>query len=302
MAKKRIVFVTKGSSRAFFSTTATAPFFISSGSAISLFNSTSNATFFQSGSTNQTTFNTTRLAPIFQSSAISVSMFNTIDTGSVKLLQLRIGELTLNTPLSQVVVPDATGVYDPVTNPGGYNPDGDPPVAGRPERENVYLWTVYRLWTRSGSDTLTPDNQNEEEDDPYEYTLTFPTEEIDGETVTKKGLYEIILIAAPFGTPYDNNNNKGNPKLANYAAEAKDWYETGVGIMVDPDVTNCLNRKRYEFLQGVMCGKCDEDYLELYSIYVGMLASMDAQQWDQAESLYEQLKEKCSTGNLSCNC
>jgi hypothetical protein len=166
VAKKRIVFVTKGSSRAFFSTTATVPFFISSGSAISLFNSTSNATFFQSGSTNQTTFNTTRLAPIFQSSAISVSMFNTIDTGSVKLLQLRIGELTLNTPQSQVVVPDATGVYDPVTNPGGYNPDGDPPVAGRPERGDVYLWTVYRLWTRSGSDTLTPDNQNEQADDP----------------------------------------------------------------------------------------------------------------------------------------
>lgn len=297
---KQIVFVTKGTSRAFFSTTATTPFFARSTQAIGLFNSTLNSAFFQSGSTNQTTFNTTLLAPIFQSSSVATSMFNTIETGSVKLLQLRIGELVLNTAQSQVEVPDATGVYDPVTNPGGYNPDGDPPVSGRPERGDVFLWTVYRIWTRYGRDTQTPDSQNEEADDPYLYTLTFPTEEINGEAVTIKGLYEIILIAAPISVSY--NNYKGNPSLADFAAEAEDWYETGVGLMVDPDVTNCLNKKRYEFLQGVMCGKCDEDYLELYSIYVGMLASMDAQQWDRAESLYEQLKEKCSTGNLSCNC
>ena len=297
---KQIVFVTKGTSRAFFSTTATTPFFARSTQAIGLFNSTLNRAFFQSGSTNQTTFNTTLLAPIFQSSSVATSMFNTIETGSVKLLQLRIGELVLNTAQSQVEVPDATGVYNPVTNPGGYNPDGTPPVSGRPERGDVDLWTVYRLWTRTGKDTQTPDDQPDPTLDPYEYTLTFPTETIDGEAVTIKGLYEIILIAAPVGTNY--TAYKGNPSLADFAAEAENWYETGVGLMVDPDVTNCLNKKRYEFLQGVMCGKCDEDYLELYSIYVGMLASMDAQQWDRAESLYEQLKEKCSTGNLSCNC
>lgn len=298
---KQIVFVTKGSSRAFFSTTASVPFFASSTQSVSFFSSTANSAFFQRGSISQATFNTIFAAPIFQSSSTSVSMFNTIETGAVKLLQLKIGDLVFNSGQTQVVVPDATGVYNASTNPGGYNPDGDPPVPGRPERGDVDLWTVYRLWTHTGKITQTPDAQPDPTLDPYEYTLTFPTENDENNNpVPKRGLYEIILIAAPTGTDY--NAYKGYDDLAEFAAEAEDWYETGVGVMNDPVVSNCLNKKRYEFLQGVMCGRCDEDYLELYSIYVGMLAAMEAQQWIDAESFYEQLKEKCSSSSLSCNC
>lgn len=298
----QIVFVTQGASQAFFSTTVTAPYFISTSQAVSFLNSTQTTPFFQSGSLQQATFNTAQSTPFFQSLSLAVSMFNTIETGSVKLLQLRIGELTLNTPQSQVDVPDATGVYDPVTNPGGYNPDGDPPVSGRPERGDVYLWTVYRLWTDTGDVTRTPASQAEQEDDPYVYPLTLPTETIAGEAVTIRGLYEIILIAAPLGTDYYNGDYIGNETLADDAAVRTGWYQVGVGLMVDPFVSNCLNAKRYEFLQGVMCGKCDTGYLDVYSVYVGMLAAMDAQQWDRAEVFYDQLKEICATGSLSCNC
>jgi hypothetical protein len=296
----QVVFVTQGASQSFFSTTVTAPFFRSTSQAVSFLNSTQTTPFFQSGSLQQAVFNSIQTTPFFQSSALAVSMFDTIETGAVKLLQLRIGDLTLNTAQSQVDVPDATGVYDPVTNPGGYNPDGDPPVSGRPERTDLFLWTVFRLWTDTGDATQTPESQAEEEDDPYVYPLTLPTETIAGEAVPIRGLYEIILIAAPFGTPY--GDYQGYESLTEFAAEAEGWYQVGAGLMVDPFVINCLNAKRYEFLQGVMCGKCDTGYLDVYSVYVGMLAAMDAKQWDRAEVFYDQLKEICATGSLSCNC
>jgi hypothetical protein len=71
--------------------------------------------------------------------------------------------------------------------------------------------------------------------------------------------------------------------------------------MVDPDVINCLNNKRYQFLQGVMCGKCDEEYLNFYGIYVGMNNAMEVQEWDRAVEFYEKLKEICACES-SCGC
>jgi hypothetical protein len=125
---------------------------------------------------------------------------------------------------------------------------------------------------------------------------------VGSETVVVGGVYEVILIAAPVGEDYDADYY-GDPNLASTAAEVPDWYVTSVGVMVDPVVTNCLNRKRYEFLQGVMCGICDGDYLLFYSDYVGMLAAMEVQDWPTAIDLYNRLKNQCSgNSNSSCGC
>jgi hypothetical protein len=213
--------------------------------------------------------------------------------------------LTFDSAQTYVNVPDATGEYNATTDPGGWNPNGDPPVSGRPARDESYLWTVYRIWSKPfadgyGVNTQTPDSQADQAEDPYIYTLTFPTETIDNEAVPIRGIYEIIMMAVPDTLTY--SDYLGDEALAVRAQEFPDWFVTSVGIMVDPDVVNCLNKKRYQFLQGVMCGNCDEEYLYFYGLYIGMLNAMEVQEYDRAVEFYEKLKGICAQESSSCGC
>lgn len=125
--------------------------------------------------------------------------FNTPTSNLIKELILKIGTLTFSSNQATVQVPDATGEYVPNENPGGYNPPAEPFNPYRPHRNNLNLWTVYRIWNVYGPDTQTPDNQSQETVNPYEYTLTIPTEvnEVTQKDELVKGIYEIILIGAP---------------------------------------------------------------------------------------------------------
>lgn len=300
----QIVFATSGKATSFVSTNSSTPIFLSASKSVAFLSTPSSSPIFLSPSRSIAFFSTSTPTPIFLSASKSVAFLVTPDTATTKLLVPRIGDLSFDSGQTYVEVPDDTGVYDPTTDPGGYNPDGDPPVVGRPARDEVLLWTVYKLWSRStvsgyGSNTQTPESQAEENDDPYVYTLTFPTETINEEAIPIRGIYEIIMMAVPLTENY--NNYLGDVDLATKGKEYPDWYVTSVGVMVDPDVVNCLNRKRYEFLQGVMCGKCDEEYLNFYGIYVGMINAMEVQEWGRAVEFYEKLKEICACES-DCGC
>jgi hypothetical protein len=300
----QIVFRTQGTATSFISTTNAVPVFLTSSLAVRFLSTINSTPIFLSSSKKEVFVTTTNSTPVFLTNSQAIVFLVTPDTGTTKLLVPKIGDLTFDSGQTYVEVPDATGTYNATTNPGGYNPAGDPPVTGRPERSEVYLWTVYRIWSKPtadgyGSNTQTPDSQAEEADDPYTYTLTFPTEEIENEAVPIRGIYEIIMMAVPDTLSY--SNYVGNANLATMAKEFPDWYVTSVGVMVDPDVVNCLNKKRYQFLQGIMCGKCDEEYLYFYGIYVGMLNAMEVQEWDRAVEFYEKLKELCACVS-ECGC
>lgn len=297
----RVVFRTSGAVKAFVNTTGSVPIVLTSGASRAFFATTANFPVVYTSPTKSAFFVTASNAPIVKTSGTAVVFVVTPDPNIPRELVLKIGTLEFDTNQTTVDVPDATGEYDAVTNPGGYNPELDATNPYRPKRSQVNLWTVYRIWNVYGNDTQTPVSQAQQNDDPYTYTLTFPTEEVNNEDVVIRGIYQLILIASPIGEDYADYY--GNTNLADIAAQLPDWYDTSVGVMVDDIVTNCLNRKRYEFLQGVMCGKCDGDYLLFYSDYVGMLAAMEVQDWPTAIDLYNKLKNQCSGDlNSSCGC
>lgn len=300
----QIVFRTQGTATSFISTTNGVPIFLSASRAVSFLNTISDTPLFLSASKREVFVTTTSSNPLFITASQSIAFAVTPDTATTKLLVLKIGDLTFDSGQTYVEVPDATGDYNASTNPGGWNPDGQPPVVGRPARDEALLWTVYRIWSRPAADgyginTQTPATQPDETENPYNYTLTFPTETIGNEVVPIRGIYQIAMMAAPLNENY--SDYVGDENLIQRAQEYPDWYVTSVGIMVDPDVINCLNNKRYQFLQGVMCGKCDEEYLNFYGIYVGMNNAMEVQEWDRAVEFYEKLKEICACES-SCGC
>jgi hypothetical protein len=203
--------------------------------------------------------------------------------------------LTINTDQTQIDVTDGTGTYNATTNPTGYNPESSVFDPLRPKRSALYLWTVYRIKSDKTNPNLTlgPDTQPDQAEAPYEYSLSLPVDE-DGNVIT--GLYELFLVGAPITETY-------TPGLEYVSlATQNGWFLASSGIMVDSFVQNCLNRMRYEFLQSVMCGKCNEDYLEVYAMYVGMLNAMESGEWTTATEIYEKLKEICSAQEISCNC
>jgi len=300
----QIVFRTQGTATSFISTTNGVPIFLTSSQSVRFLNTISPTPLFLTGNRKEVFAATINSTPLFLTNSQAIAFVVTPDTTTTKLLVPQIGTLTFDSGQTYVEVPDATGEYNATTNPGGYNPNGDPPVAGRPERDEVLLWTVYRIWSKPAADgyginTQTPASQADETEDPYIYTLTFPTETIDNEAVPIRGIYQIAMMAVPLSETY--SNYIGDENLIQRAEEYPDWYLTSVGVMVDPDVINCLNNKRYQFLQGVMCGKCDEEYLNFYGIYVGMLNAMEVQEWDRAVEFYEKLKEICACES-SCGC
>lgn len=302
MAAFQIVFRTSGFAKAYVSTISNNPFVLTSGAASAFFTTTATFPVVYTTPNSVAFFATTSNNPIIKTAGQAVTFVVTPDPNAPKELVLKIGTLDFDSSGLFVDVPDATGEYNATTNPGGYNPEADATNPYRPKRSQVKLWTVYKIWDVAGYGNLTqtPDSQAEENDVNYVYPLYFPTEDVAGETLPIKGIYQIILIAAPVGEDY--NDWIGNTNLYDIADQYPDWYVTSVGVMVDQDVLNCLNRKRYAFLQGVMCGKCDDDYLHFYSDYVGMLNAMEIQDWPSAIDFYNKLKTQCSETNSSCGC
>lgn len=309
MAKKEVFFLTPAKKQAFFTTSGSFPTFLTSPSSKAFFTTFDASPTFLSSSRSTSFLNTFLSSPTFVTSSKSVAFLTTVYTGTPRDLKPKIGTLEVATDGTFVVVPDATGEYNPAEpneNPGGYNPESEPTEQYRPKRSEVWLWTVYRIRSRSeadgyGKNTQTPSSQAEQGDVDYEYTLTLPTEinEESGEALPVTGLYEIILIAAP--NTEDYANYIGNTNLYDIAAQYPGWYVTSVGIMLDDAVANCITDMRYKYLQAVMCGKCDDTYPELYAYYVGMLESMAVYEWDRATEFYEKIKAMCTSDECSCS-
>ncbi len=66
---------------------------------------------------------------------------------------------------------------------------------------------------------------------------------------------------------------------------------------------NDLSQMRYAFLKSIMCGRCDEEYLNTYSVYVGIINAMEAGEWERAVEFYDKLKGICTEQNCNqCGC
>jgi hypothetical protein len=100
----------------------------------------------------------------------------------------------------------------------------------------------------------------------------------------------------------DYSTYRGMTNLYEIAEQYPGWYLTSVGILVDDELVNCIVRMRYEFLQQVMCGKCPDEYLEVYGLYVSMINAIDIKEWTSAVTLYNTIKERCATWDSSCGC
>jgi len=194
----QIVFRTQGQATSFVSTTNGVPIFLTSSQSISFLNTTSPTSLFLTSSRKDAFLTTTSPVPVFLTQSQSVAFFVTADINTTKLLVPKIGTMEVALGYTFINVPDATGSFNAITNPGGYNTLPLPFNAARPYRDNVALWTVYRIWNVYGSNTQSPDTQDEQYDVNYEYQLFIPTETNSAqEEEIVRGVYQIILIAAP---------------------------------------------------------------------------------------------------------
>jgi hypothetical protein len=199
MPTASIVFRTAGYSTRVVSTINGNPFVVTSRLAASYFATVANSGYAITSGSAAAFFSTISGASFLSTSKIDTAFFETANPNIPRELKLKIGPLTINSDYTFVDVPDDTGEYNAITNTGGYNIIPGPYNPYRPYRTNVHLWTVYRVWNVYGSDTQSPSDQNEQDDDPYTYQLTFPTTtNADGTTDIIRGIYEVILIAAPF--------------------------------------------------------------------------------------------------------
>jgi hypothetical protein len=210
----QVIFRTQGVATSFANTTNRIPIFLTAGAATRFLNTFQPTPFFQTTGVSSSFLTTNVNFPIFLTPSEAVSFFTTADRNTTKQLTPKIGTMEVSSGYTFVNVPDATGNYNATTNPGGYNVLPTPFNAARPYRDNVALWTVYRVWNVYGSDTQSPDEQNEQYDINYEYQLFFPTEtNAAQEEEVIKGVYEIILIAAP----YFNETDTGGVYASNTA-------------------------------------------------------------------------------------
>lgn len=227
----QVVLRTQGAATSFINTTRGVPIFLTAGQAVRFLSTYAPTSLFISGAVKQVYTTTNANFPVFLTPSEAVVFLTTVDANSAKLLKLKIGTLEVATGYTYVNVPDATGDYDVLTNPGGYNILPLPYNEARPYRENVALWTVYRIWNVSGNDTISPDQQNDQYEVNYEYQLTLPTQEnAAGEMEVVRGIYEIILIAAP----YFNETDTGGV----YDGDSSGTYDLIYGT--DTDFTTSL--------------------------------------------------------------
>jgi hypothetical protein len=283
-------FATVGSIKEVFPTTPKINVFINTANVAMPFPTTIGNNIFFNTSNNALAFPTTRIEYVYPVTANTSNAFVvTPNPDDAKLLELKFGTFEISTDYSSVNVLDNTGEYVAVTNPGGYNPEGDAPDVNRAKRSEILLWTVYKNHSVTKDVLIFPSSQAQESDVDYVYPLP----------ITSKGIYEIILIAAPVGSVYADSQTE---TLDQYAKAQQGWYINSAGQTFDPVLVTCLNNKRWDFLTGVMCGNCDEDYLQFYADYVGMLNANEIQDWDNAEILYQKLLTKCSEIGCDCGC
>ena len=227
----QVIFRTQGVATSFANTTNRIPIFLTPGAATRFLNTFQPTPIFQTGGVSSSFLTTNVSLPLFLTPSEAVSFFTTADRNTTKLLVPKIGTMEISSGYTFVNVPDATGDYNALTNPGGYNILPLPFNAARPYRDNVALWTVYRIWNVYKSDTQSPDTQNEQYITPYTYQLFFPTEtNAAQEEEVIRGVYEIILIAAP----YFNETDTGGV----YDADSSGTYELIYGT--DTDFTTSL--------------------------------------------------------------
>jgi hypothetical protein len=206
MAFAKIVFTTSGYSIRSFTTTGGGFYFLTNAQANAFFSTVSDSPLLVTSAISTAFLSTVSGVPFYVSSKIDTAFFVTPDPNVPRELVLKIGPLTIDSDYVYVTVPDATGLYS-TSNPGGYNIIPGPYNPYRPYRLNVHLWTVCRIWNVYGDETQNPDTQPDEDEDPYSYNLQFPTTtDADGNTEIVRGVYEIILIAAPF---FNETNSGG---------------------------------------------------------------------------------------------
>jgi hypothetical protein len=302
-------FTTSGKKISFAVPVAYSPVFTTGKLKTSFFATTEPLTLFKTSGVAESFFVTNNPVYNFLSSGRRVAFLVTPDPNTPKLLVLQLGAFSVNEDQTIIYVSDDTGTYnpdDPTLDPGGYNPESADFNPYRPYRAAVNLWTVYKLRSRSdasgfGNNTITPNTQPNQDDNPYIYDLTLPTE-LNANKMSEviQGLYEIFLIAAPDSENYVDYVGRD---LVSIASSTPDWYITKASIMIDAAVSTCLAKKRWNYLQAVMCGKCDDDYMSIYAIYVGLVNAMAAGEWDRAKEYYSRLKTICSEVDAaSCGC
>jgi hypothetical protein len=274
--------------------TASNPFFTTSGVKNSFpVVSSSNPFFITTGV--KTTFPVTiSNNSFFTTSGLKISFPVVLGDDIPKELKLRFGDFEVAPDYSSITAIDATG-EETATNPDGYNPEADPINIFRAKRSEVDLYLAYKVWT---SPTTLPETVIAPAGDPtnvdWEYVLPVDT----------YGVYRMYMIAAPSGTPYQDVENLGDG-VFDTAYYKLGWYATTAAVITDPDVLNCLNNKRYEFLTSVMCGDCDPKYLEIYGWFVGALNALDLGTTAgdiEAMELIDKIKAECSEADCPCNC
>jgi len=299
-------FRTQGRKASYINTLQNTPLFLTGRVSDSFYITLAETSVFLTGNKKQSFFNTVGDYPVFLTANKNIAFVVTPDPNIPRLLKPK-SSLEINAAQTQITLHDETGYYDPDDpnlNPGGFNPDSADYSPYRPKRDAVYLWTVYKIRSRPdsegyGNNTKTPVSQAQQEDDPYAYPLTLPTETVNNTTSVIKGLYEVIMIVAPFGATYPY----GDVNLAQQAATYPNYYVVSNYAIIDGPVINCLNQMRYKYLQSVICGRCDEKYLEVYAIYVGLLNAMQAGEWDTANEYYASLQNICKEeGCDTCSC
>jgi hypothetical protein len=274
-AKANPFFETSGVSSAFPTTLINKPFFETSGIAYSFPTSIKNNPF----------FNTSGITRVFPS---------VLSKDTSKTLELKFGTFDLTSDYSTITVSDNTGEYNSETNPGGYNPEADPTDPNRAKRSEVNLWMAYRVWTDTNVPNIIFPGAANPSLDPWEYVLP-----IEG-----SGVYQMFMIASPTDKSYLDVEGKGN-SIYEYANQAPSWYATTGLAIVDEGLINCLNRSRYAFLESVICGDCDEGYLELYSKYIGALSAFEIatdEAISQGMALIAEIKDECNKLDCNCNC
>ena len=221
-----VVFRTQGVATSFVSTRNSVPVFLTAGQATRFLATYAPTNIFLTNSVKQAFLSTTQSFPAFLTSSQAVAFFTTADKGTTKLLVPKIGTMEVASGYTYINVPDATGNFDATTNPGGYNILPLPFNAARPYRDNVALWTVYRIWNVYGSNTQSPDSQNEQYDVDYEYQLFIPTQiNAAQEEEIIRGVYEIILIAAPY---FNETDTEGT-----YDGDTEETYYIVTGTDTD---------------------------------------------------------------------
>lgn len=239
---------------------------------------------------------TIKNASFFETSGIHYVFSSTLAEDTSKLLKLKWGGFELAADYSLLTVVDETGTYDALTNPGGYNPEADPTDPNRAKRSEVKLWLAYRVWKDS---TSIPDTVFPVPVDPtlIDWEYEFPTNE-------EYGVYQMFLIASPTDKTFADIEAKGN-SIFEYASQDISWYATAGGVIIEPDIINCLNRSRYAFLESVICGDCDEGYLSLYSKYIGALSAFEIgtdAAYLEGMKLLEEIRGECNKLDCNCNC